>query len=467
MPESKLFLFIAIEMMALLVIVCLALLFRMRGLHRFIKALEDRIRALRDSLRSSRSEARQAQARLAARAAPKGYREHIEDQRQQTLEQHQRLAPDRDIALDIAAGLPAERQAVALRHAYLVAEQEAAESDESSWDVLQARLIQLLGVVGEAARGSDGGPGADDEGEGEGEAEGGALQDQGTGEEGGDALVRLQKQVHNLERFRQLYFAMERKWEDVKAQAEDCQRQLTAAARDLGADHVLHATLARYAETVGEMDRVIQTGKALSDARGLESDDRQRPSIGKLVIANQEEIQRLRNMSVDQHKMIVALKKRLIDAKTLEAKDTLIAELTQQLERQQRFMQEADTCTQLLEEELNRTIEDNHQLRLQLADQGESEASGDAEAIAQLEALVGDLTGENRTMLATLAALETENRELRERSVPGPAAVADDSALELALKSTQQKLLNLQTQHIELEERYLELKTQQRPGTSE
>lgn len=457
MPESKLFLFIAIEMMALLVIVCLVLLFRMRGLHRFIKALEDRIRALRDSLRSSRSEARQAQAGLAAsaRATPKGYQQHIEDQLAETRDYHQGLGSDQDIALDIAAGVPVERQVAALRYAYLVAEQEAAASGAASWDVLQARLAQLLDAAGDAV---GGGPPAGDE------TDSSTLQDQdpAPGEEGEPSLEHLQKRVRNLERFRQLYFDMERKWQEVRAQAEDYQSQLAAAARDLGADDAFHATLARYGETVNELGRVIKTGEGLSGGRGPESDERQRPSVGKLVIANQEEVQRLRNMAVDQHKVIVALKKRLAGASTVEAKDALIAELTQQLERQQRFIQEADTCTQLLEEELTRTIEDNHLLRQQLVEQGESAVTGDPEEIAQLEALVGDLTGESRTMLATIATLEAENRELREQSAPAPATAVDDSALEQALKSAQQKLLNLQAQHIELEERYLELKAQQR-----
>lgn len=450
MPESKLFLFIAIEMMTLLFIVCLILLFKVRGLQRFIKALEDKIRALRDSLRSSRSEAKQALAKLAAKESekPKSYQDHIEDQLEETRNHHLKLNPDRDIVLDIAGGVPVERQVASLRHAFLIAEQEAVLSanGESDWEVLEAKLSQLIAFLAEesGAAPEDDVPELDD-----GDAD--------------DALARLKKRVGNLERFKQLYFDMEKKWRAISAEAEEYQRQLMEAAQSLGADDDFQTLLERYGASVGEMGQVIRSGEKLVRAEGgVEGADR--PNIGKIVIANQEEIQRLRNMAVDQHKVIVQLKKQLVNADSQEEKDQVIQELTKQLERQQRFIKEADTCTQLLEEELTRTIEDNQALREQLENQGSSPAPGaDPAELEQLEALVGDLTNESRDMLGTIATLEEENRELKKQLKAGSAggSISSDAELMSKLKLAQQELLNLQTQHIELEERYLELKSHQ------
>ena len=69
-----------------------------------------------------------------------------------------------------------------------------------------------------------------------------------------------------------------------------------------------------------------------------------------------------------------------------------------------------------------------------------------------LEALVQEMTGESERMLATIEALERENQQLQSGA---------DTGLQQQLASTQQELLNLKTQHIELEERYQELKAEQ------
>ena len=167
-------------------------------------------------------------------------------------------------------------------------------------------------------------------------------------------------------------------------------------------------------------------------------------------------------MAVDQHKIIVELKRQLLDSKSEESREEVISQLADQLEQQQRFLKEAETCTQLLEDELSRTIEENEQLRSDL------ESSGDGEDMEKLESMVSDLTSESRDMLSTIAALEAENSQLKNALEEGESSSSDAQssnpndvdldALKEKLNEAQQELLELQAQHIELEERYLELK---------
>ncbi|MDX9873619.1 MAG: hypothetical protein RBS88_01810 [Spongiibacteraceae bacterium] len=72
---------------------------------------------------------------------------HIETQISATRARHLLLTPDRDIVLDIAHETPLERQTLALRHAFLVAEREAVlagRNGEVAWDVLVAKLGQII-----------------------------------------------------------------------------------------------------------------------------------------------------------------------------------------------------------------------------------------------------------------------------------------------------------------------------------
>ena len=147
--------------------------------------------------------------------------------------------------------------------------------------------------------------------------------------------------------------------------------------------------------------------------------------------------------------------------------------MSDQLERQDRFLKEAEQCAQLLEDELNRALDENQQLREQV----EAGAGGSSEDFEKLEGLVTDLTNGSRDMLKTIAALEDENNELQQQIISGVGSLGMDpmappsmsqadagavaqevEVLNKKLLEAQQELLDLQTQHIELEERYLELK---------
>src|SRR5690606_27580291 len=78
-----------------------------------------------------------------------------------------------------------------------------------------------------------------------------------------------------------------------------------------------------------------------------------------------KEIIKLRNVAVDQHRVIHQLQRKLEDAKDPVEVALAVRELQQQLERQTRFVKEAESCVQLLEDELAQSHEKLvHQERL-------------------------------------------------------------------------------------------------------
>jgi len=216
-----------------------------------------------------------------------------------------------------------------------------------------------------------------------------------------------------------------------------------------------------------------------------------------VVIANQEEVLRLRNMAIDQHKMILSLRQQLESAQSIEEKDAAIAALHKQLERHERFLKESDICAKQVEAELERTLTRNHELEQQLLaaqqvvdsdvktmqaelartlvenealeqqlvelkQQGGGASASDDE-MEQLKKIIEDFTHQSCEMLGAIEQLEQEARVLREQLTGAEAGVApaEMTALQQQLAEAERELLSLQAQHVELEERYLELKIQQ------
>lgn len=464
MFEHPIIILVGVEVAVALLAVFGFLLFHIRGLRRMVDALETKVLSLRDTLRDARGDARAAREQLAS-APQKGgpdYGELIDAEISATRNHHLSLQPDRDIVLDISPDTPRERQAVSLRHAFLIAEKEAwlaAEGKEIDWEVLQAKLVQIIEfyeqakpeVSGELELGSGAAvPPLDDDFAAE-----PALDDLAGGEQQLRETIEVQqRRIDNLERFRQLFFDADEKWRDASKLAEQYHKQLQQKGRDLGADDEFQALLDRYGAVYGDFGATLGEQPPADGSRIIEIDPEQ-PTVGRMVIANQEEIQRLRNMAVDQHKMIVKLKQELEAATSIEEKDRVIGELHQQLERHERFLKESDLCTKQLEGELDRVLGENHGLKQKVQElKLGATADGDIEQMAKI---IEDFTQQSGQMLTAIETLETECRDLREQLNGGiEPGRADD--LNSKLAAAQQELLNLQTQHIELEERYLELK---------
>ena len=453
MSESTLMFYIVLELAALLLIVCIFLLLHLRKMKKLVTILEEKIISLRQSIGISRNETKQALKQLAEKQdiSTRSYLDYLTAEINHTCEHHQSLISDRDIVLDIAPDTPMNRQVSALRHAFLNAEKEAFQAgggDTSSWDTLRTKLQQIIEFYQHKYP--------------VGEHQSGEADNSVSAQE----IAIYKSRIENLESFKKLFFDMESKWEQSKAQADAYYQQLMAIGKDLGAGEEFDSLLEKCANAYSVIGDLIQLEGLGVEARAkLDSgrrDGLRYSGAGKTIIANQEEIIRLKNMAVDQHKVITELKKKLLASNSPEDTQKIVIDLTYQLERQQRFMQEAETCIQLIENELTRTMEENNQLRAQLNsdDSNADSVISDGEA-ERIETTIKDLTESSKEMLATIAALEEENSSLNQRllSMSDNAAEAENVAvLKSRLEEMHKELLHLQTQHVELEERYLKLK---------
>jgi translation initiation factor 1 (eIF-1/SUI1) len=437
MPVSSFVFYFIAEMLAVVVIICFFLIFHVRGLRSLISALESKVTSLRLMIKNTRSEARQAVANLEKirQQKPKGYLEFLDEQIERTRTHHEELNPDRDIVLDIDTESPIDRQVASLRHAFLIAEQESmyAGGDDHNvdWDVIESKLGQLIQFykINIDIPVADTGPQND-------------YVD----------IDKLHQRISHLEEFKKLYFDLQKKWDEITDGADDYHQRLLVMGKGMGADAGFEELLGDYAKhfnsfSIKSGDDEISNDYAKPQYGTVEMDPT-KPTVGQLVIANQEEVQRLRNMAIDQHKLIQELKRKLAGANTVEQKDAIIEEMSHQMERQERFLRESETCSKLMEAEMGRLFEENQQLRNSLQDVG-----ADTEEIQRMEGIISDLTNASQDMLAAISSLEQENREIKSN-----APVGDDPALKEKLASTQQKLLDLEAQHLELEERYLDLK---------
>jgi Sec-independent protein translocase protein TatA len=356
---------IGFELAIVLLIVSLVLFAHTRSLRRLIRALEAKVVELRESMRkkSLLFDVLKGEVEALRHQVLHGYSDALEQQLDATRNRHASLSPDRDIVLDITADTPLDRQTLALRHAFLIAEKEAALAADGKgvdWEVLQAKLAQIIQFYG---------------------------------------------------------------------------------APELPRD-----------------DGVLDEGFELDAPFEIDTDSAGMPDVpagvGKIVIANQEEIQRLRNMAVDQHKLIVELKRQLAGADAEEDRERLFAEMQSQLERSERYLTESDNCVRQLEAEIGRLMQDNEDLQ-QRAKAGGADPKL-AEELGMARNLIASFTEQSRDMLSAIAVLEEDNRKLAESTGGGDGGRAAE--LTAKLDKAQQDLLNLQTQYIELEERYLEAK---------
>lgn len=421
MQVSNFVLFGAIETLFILLMLSVGLVFYTRNLKGVIKGLQDKLSKLIGDLKESKATVREMQTELDPANA---YRNQINDQLQTTREYHLTLAANQDIALDLNTEVPLERQVAAFRHAMLIAEKEAlhaSEDENPDWSILQSKLSQLIQFY--QASNTD----TDDSAEPIGELN--QLQEE---------LNASKKRVDNLEKFKKLFFEMESKWSDAKNKADNFHQELSSMAADVADPAGFNNTLNNYHKVYDDIsDMLTSAGDKNENSRTntieITRDDPQA----------QNEIRKLRSVAADQHKIIAELERKLQSAETVEQKDSVIQELSDQLQRQTRFVQESETCIQLLEEELHTALE-------QLAQLENLSNSDSEEENKKLRTMVKKFSSESKGMLQKIDELEQANRQLQTQPNSG------NSAEELQV--AQQELLNLQTQYAELEEHYLELK---------
>lgn len=344
----------------------------------------------------------------------KSYKEFVYEQLGFTQDRFGLLAPRGNIADIQPADTPLNQRIVALRHAFLRAEElgsSAVQGSEGYWNIFQQALEPLLQAS--------------------------------SGNGDGDELETYKKRVENLEKFKKLFFDLEKRWDEAQTNAREHYNELYAMADGIADKDRYEHLLDQYNNSYNDINQYIYTTNAAITGQPLENKTiniiRQDPRAA-------EEIMKLRNVAADQYRIISNLQRKLEEAVTAEQKDLLIKELEQQLQRQIRFVQESDTCVQLLEDELTKAnerivqqeglIESDHHLE---------------EENQRIKETLHSFTRESKDLLENIEELEKENDQLK-------STQHSPESNQHSAEQFQSEITELRKQYTELEEKYLELK---------
>lgn len=115
-----------------------------------------------------------------------------------------------------------------------------------------------------------------------------------------------------------------------------------------------------------------------------------------------DELQNLRSLAADQHRLIGQLQKQVRAAESAEQKEQVIQDLKAQLQQHLRYMKESETCVALLERELAEVqTQHNHLAHLQATDQ---------ETIQSMRAALTQFTVESKDLLERINTLEEQQQ---------------------------------------------------------
>lgn len=354
---------------------------------------------------------------VAPKAVEKGYKFYLNQQLDVTQKHFANISNQGDIAAVQPLDGPLDQRIPALRYAFLRAEELGTTEEpnsESYWSIFQQTLEPLLQT----------------------------SPNQNLLEE----LSAYKKRVENLEKFKKLFFDLETQWNTAQHNSEDYHAQLLALSGQMSDPNKYQQLLAGYQGTFGDFGQSIKHTSGV-----LDNPDSKTINIIRQDPRAAEEIVKLRNVAADQYRVINNLQRKLEEATSDEQKTLIIKELEQQLQRQIRFVQESDTCVQLLEEELIKANE-------KIAEQEELITQGEQldEENLQIKDTLHSFTLESKDLLENMEALEEENQRLRDQldmiNNAVPALASSGPAVD------NQQLLALQKQYAELEERYLALK---------
>ncbi len=317
-----------------------------------------------------------------------------------------------------------------MRYAFLRAEELATTSVQGSegyWDIFKQTLEPLLQTASE--------PSLPIEEE---------LEENPTDS---DELATYKKRVENLEKFKKLFFDLEKRWNEAQANAQGYYNELYAMADSVEDRERYEMLLGRYNDSFNDINQYIY---ATSGAINGVPQENKTINIIRQDPRAAEEIMKLRNVAADQYRVISNLQRKLEEAATAEEKDLVIKELEQQLQRQIRFVQESDTCVQLLEEELNKANEKIAEQEQQLDSDHHLEVENQL-----IKQTLHDFTKESKDLLANIEELEKQNDELKHNLDEVAPVTSTPPATSAHIQT---ELTELRKQYAELEEKYLELK---------
>lgn len=413
MQVPTLVLVVAIEIYLALLIATFALLYFSFKQKKLIKRQQSKLKEVIDTLKSTQSP---------VLPPAKTYKQFIYEQLDITQGRFSFLAPRSDIAGIQPLDVPVNQRIVALRYAFLRAEElgtTAVQGSEGYWDIFKQTLEPLLQPASENPP-----PEADS-----------------------DELNTYKKRVENLEKFKKLFFELEKRWNEAQANAQGYYNELYAMADGVTDRAQYEKLLQHYNDSYNDINHYIySTSSAIN---GVPQENKTINIIRQDPRAA-EEIMKLRNVAADQYRVISNLQRKLEEAVSAEEKDLVIKELEQQLQRQIRFVQESDTCVQLLEDELNKAHEKIAAQEQQLDSEHHLE-----EENLRIKQTLHDFTKESKDLLVNIEELEKENLDLKhslDETSPAPSGTTGN------MDHIQAEFAELRKQYADLEEKYLELK---------
>jgi hypothetical protein len=413
MQVPTLVLVVAIEIYLALLIATFALLYFSFKQKKLIKRQQSKLKELIDTVKNAQSP---------ELPPAKTYKQFIYEQLDITQDRFSFLAPRSDIAGTQPLDVPINQRIVALRYAFLRAEElgtTTVQGSEGYWDTFKQTLEPLLQLPAEAL----------------------------SNDTDNDELETYKKRVENLEKFKKLFFDLEKRWNEAQANAQGYYNELYAMADGVEDRERYEMLLGRYNDSYNDINQYMY---ATSGAINGVPQENKTINIIRQDPRAAEEIMKLRNVAADQYRVISNLQRKLEEAATVEEKDLVIKELEQQLQRQIRFVQESDTCVQLLEEELTKANEKIAEQEQQLDSDHHLE-----EENQRIKQTLHDFTKESKDLLVSIEELEKENDELKhnlDEAAPDGESSSGNTA------QIQAEFAELRKQYAELEEKYLELK---------
>lgn len=404
---------VAAEITTILLISTVFFFFHSRKLKSLIRRQQEKLLELLKAKQSA-----PVAAPIAPPALTQTYKSYLNDELEATATEFSTQSPDLDIALELPSDSPTYQRILALRYAFLRSEELGTTEDRSTpeyWSIFRQALEPLLAPI----------------------------------ESSNEELETAKKRIENLEKFKRLFFDMEKQWAAAQANAQDYYAQLLALSEGVhdraAFNNVLENYHGVYDNIQHNITQIVQNPDSFQQNKVINI-TRQDPRAA-------EEIVKLRNVAADQHRIINDLQRKLIDASTSEQKELIIGELQQQLQRQIRFVHESETCIQLLEDELAKAHEE---ISLQEKNLGDTNALN--EENMHIKNALHSFTLESKDLISSLNDLEDENEALKQnmQQMPTGTAMATDSSVEV--KKVQSELTELKKQYAELEEKYLDLK---------
>lgn len=407
----------AIEIYILLIIVGAVLFFHARKQRQLIRRQHEKLQHLITLLRKLKLPPAPAQ------TGGSSYRTYIGAQLTATRNRYAGVSPDTDITTASILDGSSTQRALALRYKFLLAEEAAIIKGDGplqlDWEVFERALLSSTN-----------------------------QEESGTEDE----LAMARKRVENLEKFKQLFFDMEKKWLDTQTQAQDYYNQLEMMAEGVNDQDQFLDILEKYQKIYSDIDAAFASGRDELTLDTARTNEGVKINLDPLSLA---EIQKLRTVATDQHRIINQLQRKLEDAITAEDKAAVITELQQQLQRQTRFVHESETCVKLLEEELFATTEKVARQQIQL-----QAAAEIAQENGRMKEALQSFTSESKSLMAGIIDVEKENEalkiKLQELHAQDLANVSEQS--QEAIKKMQSEYQSLTNQYLELETKYLDLK---------